>query len=182
MPTGLLNRASIAAFNQAWYRKAPRSRVEELQGIGKFFHPLDGVRSWNLLYGPRGLLQYQCVVPDEGSLRLILDRISTAQAPSFLTVLKRLGPSTPGPLSFPRPGWTLTLDFPVVTAGLSGLLDGLDEVVAGSGGALYLAKDSRMAPELLAATYPRLAEWAAVRDRVDPQHRLRSDQSRRLSL
>lgn len=182
VPTGLLSRASIAAFNQAWYRKAPRSRVEELQGIGAFFHPLDGVRSWNLLYGARGLLQYQCVVPDESSLRLILDRISTAQAPSFLTVLKRLGPGTSGPLSFPRPGWTLTLDFPVVTPGLRDLLGGLDAIVAGSGGALYLAKDSRMAPELLAATYPRLAEWAAVRDRVDPQRRLRSDQSRRLSL
>jgi decaprenylphospho-beta-D-ribofuranose 2-oxidase len=127
-------------------------------------------------------LQYQCVVPDEGSLRAVLDRISTAQAPSFLTVLKRLGPGTPGPLSFPRPGWTLTLDFPVETPGLSGLLDGLDRIVAGSGGALYLAKDSRMAPDLLAATYPRLAEWSELRDRVDPHRRLRSDQSRRLSL
>ncbi|HEY7857653.1 MAG TPA: FAD-binding oxidoreductase [Candidatus Nanopelagicales bacterium] len=182
VPTGLLNRASIAAFNQAWYRKTPRSRNDELQGIGTFFHPLDGVRSWNRLYGPRGLLQYQCVVPDEGSLRAVLDRISTAQAPSFLTVLKRLGPGTPGPLSFPRPGWTLTLDFPVETPGLSGLLDGLDRIVAGSGGALYLAKDSRMAPDLLAATYPRLAEWSELRDRVDPHRRLRSDQSRRLSL
>lgn len=182
VPPGLLNRASIAAFNQAWYLKAPADRAGELQGIGQFFHPLDGVRSWNRLYGPRGFMQYQCVVADEESLRRILEKISTAQAPSFLTVLKRFGPGAPGPLSFPRPGWTLTLDFPVATPGLPDLLDGLDVIVTGAGGALYLAKDSRMRPEMLAATYPRLAEWSEVRERVDPDRRLRSDQSRRLEL
>lgn len=182
VPPGLLNRASIAAFNQAWFRKAPRRRTGQLQGIGQFFHPLDGVRSWNRLYGPRGLTQYQCVVPDTDSLREVLDAISRAQAPSFLTVLKRLGAGTPGPLSFPRPGWTLTLDFPAGFPGLRALLMRLDEIVGGCGGALYLAKDARMPPDLLRATYPRLAQWSALRDRVDPDRRLVSDQSRRLSL
>lgn len=182
VPPRLLNRMSIAAFNQAWFGKAPTRRIGELQGIGTFFHPLDGVQRWNRLYGPRGFVQYQCVVPEEDSLRCILERISAAQAPSFLTVLKRLGAGAPGPLSFPRPGWTLTLDFPTTTPGLADLLDGLDDVVATAGGRLYLAKDARMRPELLAATYPRLAEWSAVRARVDPDRRLRSDQSRRLGL
>jgi decaprenylphospho-beta-D-ribofuranose 2-oxidase len=179
---GLLGRPSIAAFNLAWYAKAPRRRVEEVQGISTFFHPLDGVRGWNNVYGPAGFLQYQCLVPDETTLRTILTRIGDARAPSFLTVLKRLGAGTPGPLSFPRPGWTLTLDFPASTTGLDQLLDGLDRLVAAAGGCIYLAKDSRVQPELMSAFYPKLDAWREIRDRIDPDHTLESDQSRRLSL
>jgi decaprenylphospho-beta-D-ribofuranose 2-oxidase len=181
-PAGLLNRATIGAFNDAWYAKAPRHRDGEHQQLAGFFHPLDGVRGWNRLYGPNGVVQYQCVVPDEAALRKVLERFAVARAPSFLTVLKRFGASTPGPLSFPRPGWTLALDLPAATAGLAAVLDDVDRLVADCAGSVYLAKDSRTRPELLAAFYPRLDHWRAVRDRVDPQHRLMSDLARRLSL
>ena len=183
-PNGLLNRLSIAAFNEFWFRKAPRRRRDELQSIGKFFYPLDMIEGWNRLYGPRGVLQWQCLVPfgSEDVLREIVEALSSHRAPSFLAVLKYFGEADPGPLSFPGPGWTLALDVPTSDPDLAPLLDRLDQRVVETGGRIYLAKDSRMRPELLGAMYPRLDEWRAVRDRLDPDRRLASDLARRLDL
>ncbi|HEX6570067.1 MAG TPA: FAD-binding oxidoreductase [Acidimicrobiales bacterium] len=184
MPNGVLNRLSIRAFNELWYRKAPRRRRDELQSIDTFFYPLDVVRGWNRMYGPRGFLQWQCLIPfgEEAVLREIVEALSDHQAPSFLAVLKYFGDADPGPLSFPGPGWTLALDVPTTDPGLAPLLDRLDRRVVEVGGRLYLAKESRMRPELLPAMYPRLGEWRAVRDRMDPDRRMVSDLARRLDL
>jgi decaprenylphospho-beta-D-ribofuranose 2-oxidase len=183
-PNALLNRLTIAAFNEMWYRKAPRRRRGELQSIGKFFYPLDMVGGWNRMYGPRGFLQWQCLVPfgAEDVVREIIEALADHRAPSFLAVLKYFGEADPGPLSFPGPGWTLALDVPADDPGLAPLLDRLDDRVAGVGGRLYLAKESRMRPELLPVMYPRLAEWREVRDSLDPDRRLNSDLARRLDL
>jgi decaprenylphospho-beta-D-ribofuranose 2-oxidase len=184
IPNGLINKLTSQAFNEVWFRKAPKSGLGELHSIANFFHPLDMVGSWNRLYGRRGFIQYQFVVPFEqvGVLRQIVERVVASRAASPVVVLKRFGVSNSAPLSFPSPGWTLTVDIPAAFDGLGALLHGLDHMVLEAGGRHYLAKDSHTTPEAIKAGYPRLAEWRAIRDQADPTGVWRSDQARRLGL
>ncbi len=183
-PMGVINHATVAAFNELWFRKAPRHSVGQLQSIAAYFHPLDMVGSWNRIYGTKGMLQYQFVVPfgQEEAMRTVIERLSASGTASFLAVLKRFGPGSRAPLSFPAPGWTLALDVPAGTGGLGDMLHSLDRVVLDAGGRHYFAKDAVTTPDAIRRGYPRLAEWKAVRDAVDPLGVWQSDLSRRLGL
>lgn len=184
-PPRLLNPVTLRALNDLWYRRAPsRPRRGQIQGITQFFHPLDMLDRWNRVYGRHGFMQWQPVVPygAEDVLRHIVEELNAHAVTSFVNVLKRFGPANAAPLSFPLAGWTLSVDLPAGYPDLGPLLDRLDERVAEVGGRVYLAKDSRLRPELMPRMYPRLDEWREVRERVDPHRVLQSDLSRRLQL
>lgn len=180
-PLRMANRVSVRALNEGWFRASSHGTLVPL---ATYFHPLDGIGGWNVLYGPDGFVQYQFAAPPERGdvVEDAVEAIAGSGIPAFLAVLKRFGPGTPGPLSFAQSGWTLALDFPVGPTGLSTLLDSLDEMVAAAGGRIYLAKDARLRPDLVPVMYPRLPEMAEVRHRVDPKGVLASDLSLRLGL
>jgi FAD/FMN-containing dehydrogenase len=181
-PNFALNGMTVTMFNEIYYRM--QDEGERFVDLESYFYPLDGVRNWNRIYGARGFLQYQCVVPEQAGragIRKLLGLISEARNGSFLSVLKKLGRENGGYLSFPRPGYTLALDFPAKAATFD-LLRRLDEVVVECGGRVYLAKDARMPSAAFAAGYPRLDLFRAVRRKYGLDARFRSLQSERLSL
>lgn len=183
VPSGLVNRASVKAFNEVWFRKAPQVRSGERQTIEQFFYPLDIAGHWSRIYGRRGLIQHQMVVPfgHEDLIEEIVRAFQAAPAPPALAVLKRFGPGH-GLLSFPIPGWTLAVDFPAGKPELNRVLDDADREVADAGGRVYLAKDSRLDGSLLPTMYPELDRWRDLADKADPMRRFRSDLDRRLGL
>jgi decaprenylphospho-beta-D-ribofuranose 2-oxidase len=181
-PGRLLDRPLGVAFNQAYYRRAPRAALAVPTSIPAFFHPLDVIRNWNRLYGAHGLVQYQCVSPRAETARAVLELLRDAGAPTLLAVLKRFGPAGCAPLSFPAPGWTLAVDLPARRRELADVLDRADRLVAQDGGRVYLAKDARVRPAVLAEMYPGLAEWRKARDELDPRGTFCSDLARRLEL
>ena len=165
LPASLLNGASIGLFNALYYRRGrARGRAHPVH-FDPFFFPLDGVRAWNRLYGRRGFVQYQCVLPKRESaagIAALLERAAAARQGSFLAVLKLLGPAGEGPLSFPIEGYTLALDFPLREGALA-LLDSFDAIVHEGGGRVYLAKDARCTAARVREGYPRLGAFDAVR-------------------
>jgi len=142
-----------------------------------FFYPLDAVTGWNRLYGPRGFLQYQCVVPRAAAaaaVAALLERLAAAGAASFLAVIKDCGPEADAYLSFPLEGTTLALDLPYRGPATEALVHELNAMVIAAGGRVYLAKDAVTRAEDFARMTPRLVEWRRVRDRWDPERRFRS--------
>ncbi len=185
-PAWALNPTSIAAFNALYFRRAPATARLATVPYGAFFYPLDALREWNRIYGRRGFHQFQNVVPFEtgtAALRELLEVIAGSRRASFLAVLKRLGPAAreAGPLSFPRAGYTLALDFPA-GAGIEALYARLVAITLRHGGRVYLAKDALLGVDAFREMYPR---WGAFRDllaALDPARKMQSDMSRRLRL
>ncbi len=169
-PFSLVNALTLRAFNEMYYRM-PRGGDAKLVAYDAFFYPLDGVQDWNRAYGPRGFFQYQCVVPEGApgreALSEVLARIAASGQGSFLSVLKRFGSmASAGMMSFPRPGYTLALDFPNRGPRTLALLEELDAVVIAAGGRVYPAKDSRMSASSFRTFYP---QWQAFSAFIDPR-------------
>lgn len=168
-PFNVLSRPFLIAFNAAYRWKKSRATVPRQTGYQGFFFPLDGVRDWNRLYGPKGLFQHQSVVPEEAARIVVPELLATARRAgqgSFLTVLKRFGSiRSPALLSFPRPGYTLTLDFPNKGAAMFALLGELDRITIAAGGAVNPYKDARMSAAVFAASF---ADWPRLEALRDP--------------
>ncbi len=181
-PSWVLDRWSIRLFNLLYYHKHLRRKRRGLADPDSFFYPLDALRCWNRMYGPRGFIQYQCVLPDrapDGAMRRFLERLTGLGAPCFLAVIKDCGPEGEGLLSFPRPGLSIAVDI-AVRDDTQRVVDRLNELVIAEGGRIYLAKDALTRPEHFAAMEPRLARFQALRRRYDPEGNLRSALSVRL--
>jgi decaprenylphospho-beta-D-ribofuranose 2-oxidase len=148
------------------------------------FFPLDIANNWNRMYGRRGFIQYQFVIPYGDSLRhmrAILDAIVSSGDLPFLNILKRFGKESGGMLSFPREGYTFAIDFPV-RAHIAELAHRLDAMVLEAGGRIYLGKDSYVTAATFRRMYPRIDEWLAVKAKYDPENVFVSDQGRRVGL
>jgi decaprenylphospho-beta-D-ribofuranose 2-oxidase len=180
-PSQTINSTSVRIFNEFWFNRVLRDGAVEVR---KFMHPLDGIGSWNRVYGKNGFLQYQFVVPFDqiGFIQLVMKEIKRLGTGSFLGVLKTFGEESLGHLSFPMPGWTLTVDIPAGIEGLEKVLNKLDLKLLEAGGRIYLTKDSRMSSDHIKLMYPRVDEWRSIRNRMDPTNHWQSDQSRRLRL
>jgi FAD/FMN-containing dehydrogenase len=169
-PFSLVNRLTLRPFNQLHYWRQGAGSRRSATHLLSYFYPLDRVRNWNLIYGPRGFLQYQCVIPPDhaqAGIAALLDEISRSGQGSFLAVLKKFGDRPPvGMLSFPRPGTTLALDFPNTGDPVFRLLDRLDRVVDEAGGAIYPAKDARMSAATFRRAYPSLQAFSR---HIDPR-------------
>ena len=186
VPGGLLNRLSAKAFNIAYWQAQTRKSGSALVDYQTYFYPLDGVLNWNRLYGRRGFVQYQCVLPLAHSRRgliQLLEAIQASRQGAFLAVLKLMGdnPRAGQGLSFPMQGYTLALDFPV-TLKLPLLLTRLDAIVTAYQGRIYLAKDSRMSAETFRRGYGDLDMFETLRREIGAAGVFQSHQSERLGL
>lgn len=181
-PQFALNPLSVRGFNALYYRRAVTGQGESLVGWASYFYPLDALADWNRIYGRRGFAQFQCVIPTvsaRAGLTALLREIGASGQGSFLAVLKRMG-AEEGPVSFPREGYTLALDFPVKPRTLA-LMERLDAITLDHGGRFYLAKDARMSAATLARSDPRHADFREFRERRDLAA-FRSAQAERLQL
>jgi decaprenylphospho-beta-D-ribofuranose 2-oxidase len=174
LPGGMLNRASVKALNELYFRRGARRAGEPaLVHWDPYFFPLDGIADWNRIYGRGGFVQYQCVIPPAAArpaLGEIVERIAHRGRASFLAVLKQLGDSA-GTIAFARQGFTLALDLPA-TPDVLALLDELDGIVVAAGGRLYLAKDARQSPATFEAGYPGLPAFRELRRAVGADDRI----------
>ena len=177
----IINKTTIRVFNSMWYHK-PLGRV--FQHVQKYMHPLDGISNWNLIYGKKGFIQYQFVIPFEKVeiLNAVLSKLGSARCNSFLTVLKSFSDGSAAPLGFPARGWTLAVDLPLNNPNLSHVLRDLDQLILNGGGRIYLTKDSRMSKTHLSTMYPALEDWKKIKHEIDPENLWQSDQGRRLGL
>ena len=167
-PGFLLNGATVAAFNTGFFHKQIKPKVRALQDYEPFFYPLDKVLHWNRMYGKSGLLQFQYALPwgsaREGTIA-ILKEVSKSGLASFLAVLKAFGDvPSPGMLSFPQPGVTLALDFPIKPEKSFALFDRLAAMTLDYGGKLYPAKDARMTPDQFQKSYPQWQKFLRFKD------------------
>jgi decaprenylphospho-beta-D-ribofuranose 2-oxidase len=188
-PGGVLRPAAVRAFNALQWHTAPRIARGRTLSMSAQLFPLDALGQWSRLYGPAGMVQYQFALPrgEEETLLGVVHLLRARRLPMYLAVLKRFGSGgraaeQGGPLSFPIEGLTLAIDLPAGAPGLHRALDDADQLLAGAGGRVYLAKDSRLRPTMLAAMYPRLERFQELRGHVDPDGVLRSDMGRRLGL
>ncbi len=168
LPVSLVNRLSIGAYNDLYYRRQPETHRPAIIHYQPFFFPLDGIGNWNRLYGPRGFFQHQSIIPHgagKAALHEMIRATRRAGIDPLLAVLKVFGDRpSPGLMSFPQPGVTLALDFPNQGQKTLRLLDILDEIVMLANGRVNPYKDARMSANCFKHSFPEWETLASFRD------------------
>lgn len=185
LPEWVLNSQFIGLFNNCYYKSHAKHSASFIQHYKPYFYPLDKILDWNRLYGKKGFVQYQCVLPTQYSaqgIQKLLEQLSAAGHTSFLAVIKRFGESNSGLLSFPMSGLTLALDIPLREENIFAMLNTLDDIVLQHQGRIYLAKDARLSPNTFRQMYPKYHEWLAIKKRIDPENKFLSSLARRLEM
>ena len=113
LPSGILVRPVALAFNEIIYRRyAAMGDAPALVELHQYFYPLDAIDNWNRLYGPRGFLEYQAVLPSTrafDAIRQMLEMLDRAGKVSFFTSVKQLGGEFGRPLVISRAGLRVQL-------------------------------------------------------------------------
>ena len=181
-PNWAINALTTKLFNTAYYWKHVSRRKTGLIAPDPFFYPLDAILKWNRVYGSRGFTQHQCVLPRVAgpeAVREFMELLTKLGGASPLCVIKDCGEEGKGTLSFPLLGTSIAVDM-AVSSDTQRIVDRLNEFVIAAGGRIYLTKDRFTRAEHFAKMEPRLPQFFGLRDKWDPQRRLRSAQSVRL--
>ena len=142
-PSWLMNGLLIKVLNNIYFFLSNLKKKKI--SIDNFFYPLDKISNWNIAYGKKGFISYQCLIPYKNSYNIInkiLTEIKVNKIYSFVSVLKSMGKKD-GHLSFGGPGYTLVFDFPLYK-NINNSLNKIDKIVLNCGGRVYLTKDSRI--------------------------------------
>jgi FAD/FMN-containing dehydrogenase len=182
LPNWALNPLTARIFNAGYYWGHLRREAKGIMSPEPFFYPLDSILEWNKAYGSRGFTQYQCVLPRHSgaaAVREFMELLTRLGGASPLCVIKDCGPEGKGVLSFPLEGTSIAVDM-AVGPQTQGIVDRLNEFVIAVGGRIYLTKDRFTRAEHYRAMEPRLPRFLELRQKWDPNRKLRSAQSQRL--
>ena len=171
-PVSLINSVVAAHFQHLSLQAAAgQPHAARASTTRRFFFPLDGIRNWNRLYGPRGFYQYQCVIPARNArdaIAALLARIAhsgTRLIPRRPQALRR-GRIARACCRFRVRASPWRWIFRTSRHAWSGFSSSSTGSVNGAQGRLYPAKDGRMPSELFRSGYPR---WREFSEFVDPR-------------
>lgn len=142
-PSFFMSGFIIKIFNFLYFNLSKSEK--KISGIDDFFYPLDKINNWNVVYGKKGFISYQCSLPlynSYKSIYKILKVLKENKIFSFVSVLKSMKKSG-NCLSFSQNGYTLVFDFPIYKK-VYKVLTQIDTIVLNYKGKIYLTKDSRI--------------------------------------
>ena len=168
-----------AGFRLLESRRPEQTRIPLFDAI----FPFARRGEYFVLFGRRGLAEYQALVPDDavGAFLAELEREILAHRAPVVMMSMKLFRGTQRFLRFERDGVCVTLDLVRSAAGLD-FLARLDGLVAEAGGLPHIIKDSRLPAAVVRRCYP---EYELFRERLrayDPERIFVSELSRMLAL
>ncbi len=181
LPNFTVNTYSVEAFNAAYHASVGKKNRKKAYMMD-FFYPLDCIANWYRVYGKRGFLEYQMVVPSDGAYETVFEILKVVTKSKLGSTVAAVKPllNARGVMSFPMDGFTFAVDF-MPDQRLWHLLDTLDEIVIANGGKVYLAKDARVSSKNFRKMYSEtLDRWEPVRQKYNPENRFSSMMFNRL--